>query len=122
MQHMRPMYDEIDSGNGVTKRRIAALELRIQGDRTHPRLFKVIRTLCIDDVSNMLDDTKIKLQEVLDGCSADIENDLELVRSNEAPSSDENDLTNQMFEILEVAKQNRENALRDFEAGVTPRR
>jgi hypothetical protein len=116
------MYDQIDSGDGVTKRRVAALKLRIQGDRINPRLFKEIRNLCIDDVSKLLDDTKRKLQEVVDGCSADIENDLELVRSNEAPSSDENDLTNQMFEILEVAKQNRENALRDFEAGIRSRR
>ena len=118
MHRMLPMYNEIDSGDEVKKRRIRRLELQISGDRNNPKLFKVIRDLFIRALSKLLEDTQAKLQEAVDKCSADIGNDLELVRGEEVPNSDESNLTGMIFDVLEVAQTRRTEALREFEAGL----
>jgi len=115
------MYQEVDSGNGVTKRRIKSLNTRIEGNRTVQKLFKYIREECIQDIDSLLQSTKGKLQEVLDQCSADIEHDLELVRSDEALSSGEGNLAELMSDVLNGATQAREEVFREFEA-LFPRR
>ena len=119
MHQMLPMYNEIDSGAGVTKRRIQRLKLQISGDRNNPKLFKAIRDLFISALSTLLEDTKEKLQEAVDKCSADIGNDLELLRGEDVPASDESTLTGMMFDVLEEAQTRRADALREFEAGFT---
>lgn len=113
------MYNEIDPGDGVTKRRIKRLELQISGDRNNPNLFKAIRDLFITALSKLLEDTKAKLQDAVDKCSADIGNDLELVRGEEVPNSDESTLTGMIFDVLEVARTRRTEALREFQAGIS---
>jgi len=120
MQHMLPMYGEIDSGNGVTKRRIQRLELQVSGDRDQniPKLFKFIRDSCNASLSNLLETTKEKLQEVVDKCSEDIRNDLEIVRGEDVPASDESEWTMEMFHVLERAQAKRDEVSREFEAGI----
>jgi hypothetical protein len=118
MHCMLPMYNEIDTGDGVTKRRIKRLELQISGDRNNPKLFKVIRDLFIAALSKLLEDTKAKLQEAVDKCSVDIGNDLELVRGEDVSTSDEGNLTGMIFDVLEVAQTRRTEALREFEAAL----
>ncbi|KAF4625419.1 hypothetical protein G7Y89_g12745 [Cudoniella acicularis] len=88
------------------------------GDRNNPKLFKVIRDLFIAAMSALLDDTKDKFQEAVDKCYADIENDLELVRGEEAPPSNEEVLTGLLFDALDEAQRKREAVLREFEAGL----
>jgi hypothetical protein len=115
---MVPMYNEIDNGDGVKKRRIKRLELQISGDRNNPKLFKVIRDSFLTALSRLLEDTKAKLQEALDKCSADIGHDLELVRGEEVPNSDGSILTGMIFDVLEGAQVRRTEALEEFEAGL----
>jgi hypothetical protein len=115
---MQPMYNEIDAGNGVKQRRIQRLQLQISGDRNNPKLFKVIRDLFIAALSTLLEDTKLKLQEAVDKCYADIGNDLELVRGEDVPASDESNLTGMMFDVLEEAQTRRVEAVREFKARV----
>jgi hypothetical protein len=112
------MYNEIDLGDGVTKRRIQRLKLQISGDRNNPQLFKVIRDLFIAALSALLEDTKGKLQEAVDKCSADIGNDLELMRGEDVAASDESNLTGMVFDVLEEAQMRRAEALREFETGI----
>jgi hypothetical protein len=118
MECMLPMYNEIDSGSGVKARRIVRLKLKISGDRNNPKLFKAIRDLFIAALSALLEETKEKLQEAVDTCSEDIGNDLELVRGEEVPASDENNLTGMMFDVLEEGQTRRVEALRVFEAAL----
>jgi hypothetical protein len=118
MHRMLPMYNEIDGGDGVKKRRIQRLELQISGDRNHPQLFKVIRDLFITALSTLLEDTKAKLQEAVDKSSADIGNDLELVRGEEVPNADGSNLTGMIFDVLDAARRRRTEALEEFRAGL----
>lgn len=118
MRRMVPMYNELDFGKGVKQRRIQRLDLQISGDRNNPRLFKVIRDSFITALARLLDDTKTKLQAAVDTCSADIGNDLELVRGEELPNSDESHLTEMMFDVLERAQVRRREVLAEFEAAL----
>jgi hypothetical protein len=94
--------------------------LQVSGDlsRNIPKLFKFIRDQCNASLSTLLESTKAKLQEAVDKCSTDIGNDLEIVRGEEVPASDESNLTSEMFHVLETAKTKRDEAEREFEAGI----
>jgi len=123
MHHMLPMYNDLDGGAGVTKRRIRRLKLQIEGegDRNnldHPPLFKVIRDLFIVALSAMVEDTKTKLQEAVDKCSGDIRSDLELLRGESAETSDETSFIAKAFDVLEMAQTERFEALREFDAKI----
>ncbi|CAG8958124.1 hypothetical protein HYFRA_00000470 [Hymenoscyphus fraxineus] len=106
MQRMQPMYNEIDSGNGVTKRRTERLKRQISGD---PKLFKVITRLFLAALEALLGDVNTKLQQAVNNCSAEIENDLNLVRGEEVPAVQENDLR-VLCTVWEEASANREIA------------
>jgi hypothetical protein len=113
------MYNEIDGGSRVTGRRVRRLKLQISGDTAnHPPLFKVIRDFFLAALSALLGNTKAMLQEAVDKCSTDIGDDLELVRGESVPASDENNMIGMMFDALEEAQTNRAKALRDFEAKI----
>jgi len=123
MQHMLPMYNELDNGTGVTKRRVNRLKLQIEGrddrsNRGNPPLFNVIRNLFIAELATMVEDTKTKLQEAVDRCSEDIGNDLELLGGESVPISDETSFTERASEILETVRAERIAALRKFEAEI----
>ncbi|CAG8972215.1 hypothetical protein HYALB_00010994 [Hymenoscyphus albidus] len=111
MQRMQPMYNEIDSGNGVTKRRTERLKRQISGD---PKLFKVITRLFLAALEALLGDVTTKLQQAVNNCSAEIENDLNLVRGEEVPAVQENDLR-VLCTVWEEASANREIAAEALE-------
>lgn len=106
MHRMQPMYNEIDSGGGVTKRRIQRLKVQISGN---PKLFTVIRQLFIETLGALLEDVKVKLQQAVNNCSSEIENDLDLVRGEEVPAVQENNLR-VLYAVYEEASARMERA------------
>lgn len=111
MHRMQPMYNEIDSGNGVTKRRIQRLKKQISGD---PKLFTVIKSLFIAALGALLEDVRVKLQQAVDNCLSEIENDLELVRGEEVPAVQENNLR-MLCAVWEEASARRKRASESLE-------
>ena len=120
MQHMRPMYEDMDYGSGVKQRRIQRLQIQISGDARQriPKLFKFIRDQCNNSLSTLLVDTRVKLKRAVHDCRVDIRNDLEIVQGEQVPAEDESALTSQMFDVLQAAKIRRAEALRVFEASI----
>lgn len=111
------MYNEIDSGQGVTQRRFRRLRKQISGD---PKLFTVIRNLFLAALGALLANAKDKLQQAVNDCSSEIQNDLELVRGEEVPAVQENNLR-ELCAIWEEASARRERASEALEAVIRSR-
>ena len=113
------MYNELDNGKGVTKRRLDRLCLQVSGDGQHAPLFRAIRDLFIQALLALMEEAKKKIEEVLNRCSVEINADLELVRGENSSASDGNHLLERMSQALEDAQRRRAEALDVFEAHVS---
>jgi hypothetical protein len=120
MQYMLPMYREHDSGLGVRDRRINRILRQVSGPCVPPndkKLFVAIRDSFLTNITELIENTKAEFQEAVNRCSADIANDLELIRGEEAPVADDSNIP-AIFELLEQAKKDRMAVLSQFEGEV----
>lgn len=100
---------------------IHRLKLQITGDRTKPKLFRVIRDLLVSAIESLLERTHETLENAVNQCCVDIGIDLGLLRGEEVPALGEEGIIATVFDILDQSKARVDVAEREFESGVVTR-